>query len=187
MDSLAEHERRKYEKVWGSPRYRQHSPGEKLVDSFKQHMRWERGQTLIDFGAGTGRATALLRDAGLQVLAVDCAENSLETHVPFVQLCLWESRALRADFGYCTDVLEHIPQEKVKDTVNQIRRSVKVGAFFQVALVDDGFGPALVGEPLHLTVEPSGFWLAHFKRLWNDVKVVDSTKTHFVAACHNDI
>jgi len=59
------------------------------------------------------------------------------------------------DYGYCTDVLEHIPPEDVDKVLLNICTAAR-RVYFAISTVPDVMG-ALVGEPLHLTVE-SPFW-----------------------------
>jgi 2-polyprenyl-3-methyl-5-hydroxy-6-metoxy-1,4-benzoquinol methylase len=117
------------------------------------------GATLTDFGAGTGRATAWFRDRGLNVLAVDHVDNALEVSVPMVVQCLWsmDDAVPVADFGFCCDVMEHIPPEKVAAVLQGIRARVRVGCWFRIATRIDQMG-RLIGQPLHLTVRGGEWW-----------------------------
>lgn len=148
----------KYTEMWNHPAYRQHSPGEELVGAFLDLVAERRG-TLIDFGCGTGRAAAKLVAAGFAVTLTDLTENSRDEQVrnlPFQQVDVTLPMHLKADFGYCTDVLEHLPPEQVKSAIYNITQSAK-RTFFCISTVHDEMG-SLIGRPLHLTVRPGEWW-----------------------------
>ena len=74
-------EREKYDKAWESSQYRKYSPGERIFDKIVNQLEPEEGDTLIDFGCGTGRAAQKFADMGLEVTGVDIAENALDEGV----------------------------------------------------------------------------------------------------------
>jgi len=64
------------------------------------------------------------------------------------------------DYGFCCDVMEHIPTEFTMLVLYRILSSCKT-TWFQIALVPDNCGQ-LIGETLHLTVRPFTWWLNRF-------------------------
>lgn len=154
----------KYSEMWNHPKYRELSPGEELVPTFLSLVGERRGK-LIDFGCGTGRAGAKLAAAGFEVYLVDFTENSRDAGVdlPFVQTDLTLPLHLKAECGYCTDVLEHLPTEQVQSAICNIMACVDK-CFFQVSTVHDNLGAA-VGRSLHLTVRPYSWWAQQFRQL----------------------
>ena len=165
----ADRERRKYEKMWTEVEgYRTNSPGEKLVKTFLDHAQWDKGDTLIDCGAGTGRASKRLDEAGLNVLMLDITRTAtdMDNRLPFVAACLWDMPfKQRFDWVYCCDVMEHIPTERVDEVLDNLRAMTGYGAFMQIALFADGFG-ARIGQTLHLTVKPAAWWLEKIQKRW---------------------
>lgn len=151
----------KYERMWAHPAYRRWSPGLDCVPRAIEALGMKPGQSVIDFGAGTGRASEALAVAGLRVLAVDLAANCLDRDVavPFVQACLWDMPFMRADWAFCCDVLEHVPPEHAASVLARVCDAGSRGAFLSIATEPDGCG-ALIGEPLHLTVQPAAWWAA---------------------------
>jgi len=170
---LEERERAKYVTMWNSPMYRKMAPGEDYVSLAIDALGMEPGDTVIDFGCGTGRGAQALQDRGMQVTAVDFAPNCLDAGitVPFVQGCLWDLPDIRADWGYCTDVMEHIPTEKVGDVLRNIAERVK-GCFFVIATRDDSLG-WIAGKKLHLSVLTADQWRQLMGGLWQNVTVVE--------------
>lgn len=155
--SLREQERDKYEKMWGFEQYRKNSPGERLVDDAIARMKM-KGGTVLDFGCGTGRAAQAFADKGFTVAGIDIADNCLDEgiEIPLFVQCLWEPFGLSGDYGFCTDVMEHIPPEKVDAVLQNIACSVD-RCYFQIATFHDGMGK-LIGDTLHLTVKSAPWW-----------------------------
>lgn len=173
--NLEEKEAEKYRRMWSNRNYASYSPGAELVGKFINVIKPRKRATIIDFGCGSGKASLLLAVFGLKVIAIDFAENCLDEdikeiidngHQPikFVKANLWNIPAnVMGHYGYCTDVLEHIPTEKIDLTLENILKCAK-SVFFQISLVDDEFGKT-IGEPLHLTVKPFDWWLNKFKEI----------------------
>lgn len=172
--SIAPDEAAKYTRMWEHEVYRAIAPGEECVDAFLQVACPHQSASLIDFGCGTGRGALKLAQSGLRVTALDFAPNCLDKDVRraidwklhsirFEQHDLTKPYPHKAIYGYCTDVMEHIPPHQV----NQVLTTVLLGAqhvFLQIACTDDVCG-ALIGEPLHLSVHPYAWWLAKLQDL----------------------
>lgn len=151
----------KYQRMWGLAAYRNLAPGEELADRFFQ-LAQPHGRLVIDFGCGTGRG-ALKISQHCPVLLVDFTDNSRDEaamHLPFLQADLGKPIPAIAPFGYCTDVMEHIPPCEVGNVIKNIMRSARV-VFFQISTVPDQLG-ALINQDLHLTVKPHGWWHSLF-------------------------
>ena len=172
-DTLAQAEADKYAAVWRYDAYRKNAPGEKCVfDAFKA-LGIKEGDTLIDFGCGTGRPARAFQEAGIHVTAVDFAVNCLDegVKVPFRQACLWNlPDDMIATYGFCTDVMEHIPPEKVDAVLANIRAATTDGVFFQIATRPDTMG-RLIGRTLHLTVKSADWWAHRLRLAWPNVTV----------------
>jgi len=168
---LETREQEKYEAMWSESKYRKEAPGEQIAPAAILALGMEAGDSVIDFGCGTGRGAARLQNAGMHVTAVDFARNCLDegVSVPFVYACLWDlPEGLAADWGYCTDVMEHIPPEKSARVVAGIAKRCRRGAYFQIATGDDNLG-VLIGRKLHMTVMPAESWLLLMQRFWDEV------------------
>ncbi len=172
-----------YEKCWDLEDYRIYSPGERLVSDFIGAAKPYKTQTVIDWGCGSGRAGyKLYKDHGLNVTLVDFAANCLDENVRkeaednenlrFVQLDLTkdidpEKLEHTSQYGFCTDVLEHIPEEDVDAVLENILSHSK-HVFFQISCIEDHFGAhdAIRGdkdrEHLHVCVHNYQWWLRKF-------------------------
>ncbi len=182
-----EAERHKYRRMWDIKAYRATSPGERLVSVFKANVPYKKGDSLIDCGCGPGRAAFALGQLGLRVSCLDIAENCLdeavrESPIPFIEGCLWALPPVMPewDWFYCTDVMEHLPEEHIGSALDNIRRLATKGGMFQIAMFDDPYG-AYIGETLHLTIKPLGWWLPRLQQLWKDIKILTPEPRRFVA------
>ncbi len=189
MDRLAEEERTKYQAMWARPEYRRYSPGEDLVGTAIEALGMRPGESVIDYGCGTGRAAKKFEHKGFIVRCVDFVAEALETDVPFSAHCLWDLPVMASegtqksttflgpsDWAFCTDVMEHIPTEMVGAVLAGIADRTRSAAFFQISTVPDGFG-RLIGKVLHLTVRPAGWWANRLKRHWSEVRALGEGPT----------
>lgn len=169
-------ERAKYERLWGThPEYRKVAPGEALASVFLNQARPKPGETVIDFGCGTGRAALMLALLGrVKVVMLDFAANCLDEDVQkalsaqgdtlrFMLADLEQPPVAYAKYGFCTDVMEHIPEDKVDVVLGNILKAAQ-HVFFQISTVQDHCGE-LIGETLHLTVRPFQWWLEKLQAL----------------------
>ena len=177
MDDVALAEREKYLAVWQRPEYRRVSPGMLECERAFTVCQMAAGDRLVDFGAGPCRATKWFKDKGLEVLAIDFAPNARETDVPFVEACLWSIPATvaPAHWGFCTDVLEHIPPSHVDEVLMGIARLVTAGAYVRIATRHDKMGPRLLGKPLHMTVRDADWWRRKVESVFPLVDLIEST------------
>jgi hypothetical protein len=158
-------EKDKYRQMWTFDNYREVSPGESVASTFVDLSGIDAGQSVIDFGCGTGRGGKRIRDlTGASVMLVDFAENCLDQNIdlPFRLHDLTQPLNLHSEYGFCTDVLEHIPTDDVPKVLDTLFGSC-MNVFLQISLVDDVMG-ALINEPLHLTVKPYGWWVETLKK-----------------------
>lgn len=155
-------EAEKYQAMWERSEYREVSPGELVVGKFMEMIPPK--SFIIDFGCGTGRAALKLERAGHFVTCVDFTDNSRDPEargITFVRADLTRPLYLHAKYGFCTDVMEHISTEFVDQVFRNIMACVEK-CFFQISTVPDNMG-ALIGLPLHLTVQPHEWWAKTFE------------------------
>jgi 2-polyprenyl-3-methyl-5-hydroxy-6-metoxy-1,4-benzoquinol methylase len=171
-------ERRKYQRMWAMPEYSQYSPGEQFLRLFPGEPIVEvaaldgrkihtRHNTVIDLGCGTGRVGLALKERGFHVTLadhVDAREPAVkQAELPFLEVSLWSEWNGHWDYGYCCDVMEHIPTEYVMATLEQIAAHCD-HVFFSINNLPDGFGRT-IGEQLHLTIRPFQWWLAKMREI----------------------
>lgn len=169
-------ERAKYSELWTDvPDYRKYSPGLENVSRFMDIIKPDQGSTLIDIGCGTGEAGLEFQRKGLYVRWVDITNAGLHPDIPhsrFIYSSLWGDWTQDGyDYGFCCDVMEHIPPEYTMLVIDKIISSCRT-TWFQIALVPDQFG-ATIGQTLHLTVQPFNWWLDRMREFGNVIDARD--------------
>lgn len=167
-------EREKYQLMWSHDQYRQVSPGAAVAHLFLKVATPQKDAKVIDFGCGTGRGGAAIAEmahafgnTSLRVDLMDFASNCLDPEVKdacdkypqflrFIEQDLTQPIANAAPYGFCTDVMEHIPPEDVDRVLTNILHAAQ-HVFFQISCTDDACG-VLIGHPLHLSVHPPAWW-----------------------------
>jgi len=160
----------KYQKVWELNDYRGLAPGEYATDEFVRLTKPKPSDTITDYGCGTGRA-ALRLSAYAKVRMLDFTNNSLD---PLVRDSLGDNLTFEqhdltlpvqgfSRFGFCCDVMEHIAQHNVLTVLRNIVTSAR-HCYFEISCQEDNLG-YLIGETLHLTVQPYSWWLEQFNAL----------------------
>ena len=77
---------------------------------------------------------------------------------------------MRFDLGVCTDVMEHIPEERVPATLERISAHCAV-CIFKIA----NFPSRSLGQDLHPTMRPMTWWLERFEGARGEVDVLPIT------------
>ncbi len=159
-----------YEKMWTVPAYRKVSPGELAAQTFFEVAKPKKGDEIIDFGCGTGRGSLMLHFmGGLDVTMTDFASNCLDDDlvtackkfpktIRFIEQDLNEPSTLHKKYGYCTDVMEHIPPDETDKVLDNILESAQF-VFFRISTCQDVMGPMYLRRPLHLNVQGYSWWL----------------------------
>ncbi len=175
-------EKEKYARMWQYPAYRQVSPGNNLAMIFLYHFRaaMQEGETIADFGCGTGRASHIFLERGLNVNLIDIAPNCLDGEIQaltllvphritFTEACLWElpENLEPTDWLYCCDVMEHLPEEYVPKTLENLARMNRKAGCFQIFLEDDTAFGGIIQDKLHLTIKPKEWWVEQLSKYWD--------------------
>jgi 2-polyprenyl-3-methyl-5-hydroxy-6-metoxy-1,4-benzoquinol methylase len=148
------------------------------------------GATVIDFGCGTGRAALKIASAGHNVTLLDFAENCRDKDaesLPFIKWDLTRPIEVKATYGFCTDVMEHIPPLDVEAVITNIMRAAP-RTFFNISTVPDELG-VLIGQHLHLTVRPHKWWRETFQALGYHItwqEMTDVASSFFVVDLRRD-
>lgn len=161
MTSLREAERRKYAKVYEEGVYLpKNSVGARVVPIAYGWARGLGAASVLDWGTGHGRAMRWLRSHGMEAYGLDLVPTKLTRGDARSFLgTLWDppSDLPTVDFAFSADVLEHVPTERIDESLRHIARRTRVGGWFQIATIPDNLGDE-VGETLHETVRPPAWW-----------------------------
>lgn len=179
-------EREKYEAMWQQPQYRTVAPALEYVHQALDLLRPPIGASIADYGCGTGRATKFFLDLGFDAEGVDIAENCLEESVPFVQAALWDVAKLpQVDYGFSCDVLEHIPTDRVRETLAAIHATTRVACYLNIDTIPDSMGVA-IGQTLHMTVMPAAEWEKVLRAFWPIVEVHHADERQAIFVCRKE-
>jgi tetratricopeptide (TPR) repeat protein/SAM-dependent methyltransferase len=176
FDEQAAEERAKYAQVWKHDQYRNYSPGADALDRLPllDALRDHRVRTILDAGCGSGKFMwRLMQEHAdeFDVHGFDITDNCLDACFANIKDrvltigCLWNPDDFKQvyDAVICCDVMEHIPTERVPSVLANLSKSARRFAFFSIAVIKDVFGPELIGEALHLTVQKPEWWLARLR------------------------
>lgn len=170
MKTVSEIEAEKYTTIWSLPQYHENSPGAQMIDMFLRIARPAAGASIIDVGCGAGAASELLHQKGFRVAGFDLTDTAWKNHpLPILTGSVWHGIPIGVisdnvfDYGYCCDMMEHIPTQFVALTIYQILQACH-HAFFSVSFQEDNFGN-YIREPLHHTVKPFTWWRDTFREV----------------------
>ena len=162
-DSVTIKEKAKYDNCW-SKDYKGHYKGpsacaQPLVHHVLKTMR--KGDSVLDIGCGDCTTLIALRAAGINCVGVDISLKGVPDGVHSVYSApVWDMPFDDGQFDYTvsTDVLEHVPTDKIKESIQEIFRVTRRKTFHVVAL----FKGILNGVVLHETVKPIEWWIDQF-------------------------
>jgi SAM-dependent methyltransferase len=157
---LTQRETEKYRKVYEQKIYRR-GPGVNHVPVAIEKLGCKGGESVTDYGCGAGDALVLLQDHLMEVIGtdiVDCLFRDFKYYVPFVEGAIWDLADIPVtDYAFTSHMLEHLPPEKVDDSLKVISDHTVKGAYLHVYHLPDACGKFL-GEPLHLTIQTPEWW-----------------------------
>ena len=173
---MIEAERAKYSRAFRKIReYSDISPGKMLWHIFLEEIDPKPGETIIDLGCGRGLVAKEMADAQLQVTQLDLddyrEEGPFQERYDFIKASLWEPIYGTWKYGYCCDVMEHLPTEYVMLALKNIMAHIQTG-FFLISTIEDIHGKQ-IGETMHLTIRDFNWWMRRLNEVGTVVHARD--------------
>jgi SAM-dependent methyltransferase len=167
-------EKRKYEQLWLVGYIPSQCAGPMAVAVVaKAQKEW----SILDLGCGDGTTVKALRNQGFNCQGVDITGvgiKFMDKDKWFKEGTLWKLpyKDKQFDFTFSTDVLEHMPTDKVNDTIKEILRVTKYGTFHCIAIFADVRHIGGKDIVLHHTVQKIEWWRKAFDELnKNKIKI----------------
>lgn len=162
MDAVSVREAAKYDAAWKDRGYRVKCHSLQL---WKEHREVFPSAltSAIDLGCGTARIVPVWLNAGVDAYGVDLVPSrAVDTRIyvkhseRFYAASLWDFHPGRMfDLGVCTDVMEHIPPDRVMDALKCIGDCCR-----QCLFLIANFPSRFEGQTLHLTLRDGDWWRA---------------------------
>lgn len=165
-NDLLTRETNKYTKIWKVPEYSFWSQGVSEVRPFIEWAKKLPVKEVLVVGCGQGFELHYLEKAGFSVYGLDIVDvlkfKIFENRLTIAPVWSLPYKDLEFDAILCCDVLEHIPSEKIRLTLQEINRVGKYW-YFSIACRPDKMGRK-IGETLHLSVHPPNWWIRQITR-----------------------
>lgn len=187
LEEVIAAEKAKYERVWEEPVYRNDSPAMFALKDIFRRAREVEATSLLAVGCGGGQAEFEMAKQGFSVVGVDIAANAVHLDFRNLAATIKPPGALefqtmpiheyvattyngesRHGLAYGIDVLEHIPEPMLDESLKAIAKAAKFG-YFHIANFGDEFGATLGLTTLHPTVHGAGWWHDKLYAYWNTV------------------
>lgn len=152
------------EKYRQSPDYGQSAKSHiETAKKFIQKRRWEK---ILDYGCGK----AVLSQVIPGIVNYDFAIPEY-CHLPEGVF----------DGAFCIDVLEHIPEEDLSETLTYLQQHAKE-IYFCIHM-GESVHKLSDGSPCHCTVKPASWWIRRLSVLWNNIELVSNGALHITLIC----
>lgn len=131
----------------------------------------KRPLTVLDYGCGNGQLKAEL-EAALKFVSVT-------NYDPFQPQ--YAADPAKHDLLACFDVLEHVEEECVDNTLRYMAERVAIGAIFQICLVV-ATKTLADGRNAHITVKNAEWWRNRLQKYFQ-IAEITVTDTHLMVGC----
>lgn len=158
-----------FDEVWQRGHYREGSTCLRLIPFLKKFI--PAGETINDYGSGTGRADVALIKDGYAVNMVDFSDVALEDEAKALigeklTYCVAPLESLPVDFpiagwGICINVLMTVDPLKLDDIMKEMRRTCKNLIIEVYDVADHRLGrdmTSIKGDPAYWAKEMKKWW-----------------------------
>ena len=183
MSMLVEQEKSKYDRMWDYPGYKFWNGPDRVTKFMNKCFTGKH--SVLEFGCGTGMNSLTMHNQGHDVWMMDITDHSLLPeakdalgHRFFVSpIHLIPDAIPHCEFGFCGDVMEHVPTVWVSSSFAAIKKKVDC-CYFLICGVGDTYGK-YINETLHLTVQSKDWWIEEMLKHWKTVEDCGSEKSTY--------
>lgn len=163
-DKIADSEKKKYAKIWQK---HVHYQSRNVLDFAKYVIAKTEFGYILELGCGTGEGAEYMRRKSRVVYGQDITLKglkNLDNIDLYREKAAWDIPFYGDTFDYTvsTDLLEHIPPEKVEKTIAEIIRVTSKKTIHCISTEPD---KQYCGHDVHLTVKPIEWWRSIFDML----------------------
>jgi 1-acyl-sn-glycerol-3-phosphate acyltransferase len=125
-------------------------PYKDLLNKILSILDPQKGEKILDAGAGTGNLAVLIENKSAQVIALDFSKEALEIYKnknPNATICLHDlTKPLPFDDNYfdkivSNNVIYNIPREKRLEVIKELKRVLKPGGLIVISNIHKNFSP----------------------------------------------
>lgn len=139
-----------------------------MCERLAQHLRIERTDLILDFGCAKGYVVRAFRELGFRAYGVDISEYAIDSADvntrPFLYLVGDKAAKLDVDWTICKDVLEHLSETQLADTLRHFREHTR-SLFVAVPLGNNGAYtiPEMEKDVTHQIRRPLWWWASQIE------------------------
>lgn len=150
-------EKNKYTQIWKRPEYKVYSNECNKLETIENWIIKKPIKTITIIGCGEGYGLHYFSRKGYDVKGLDIVNVNRFPQYKVIEEPVWKANIPFSDLIIAIDVLEHIPKEKIAETLINISKSCKF-FFFSIFCNKDKLG-VLIGQRLHLTILKPEEWI----------------------------
>jgi len=162
-------EKLRYEAAYATGNYLP-AVGQSIWNHFESQVDISTIHTMLDVGCGLGSIVQKAREKGIHCFGIDISSLAREYwQYAGVEKYCTDTTADRMPFKdhyfdlvWCTEVLEHVPEEGVMDTLREIKRVGKDKFFFTVCMKPAKYKMPNDNSEPHVCIKPIDWWIDRF-------------------------
>jgi len=146
-----------------------------------RQIKFNGAKKFLDVGTGMGQVVAILRNKGYEAYGTDISDNvkrfwMMGNIAKFCKVCPAHELPYsdnEFDVVSCTEVFEHIPEERVSDSLKEIYRVGNGDFIFSYALRKAKHKMPQDGSEPHITLKPIDWWTKNMQEAgYNIISII---------------
>jgi 2-polyprenyl-3-methyl-5-hydroxy-6-metoxy-1,4-benzoquinol methylase len=170
-------EKMRYDAAYSTEKYTPENAIHAYQELMKPILKY-KFKKVLDVGCGIGQGVAIMRNKGIEAYGIDISEKIVpfweEGNITqFCQVACADKIPFPDDYFdlvICTEVMEHVPEEGVRDVLREIKRVGKQ-FFFTIALATAVHKMPHDGSEPHICVKSPQWWKDVFEELGFDTVI----------------